>query len=72
MMKKNEIYVKVPKDKISFLTKIIEGYDNMGVVSTVNPEEGWTVIRITPDTETEARQVLAHLPFVEMRKGTDG
>lgn len=65
MKKKSEIYVKVLKKDISFLTKIIEGYDNLGIVSTVSPAKGLAVIRITPDTEADIRKVLANLPFVE-------
>lgn len=62
----HEIYVKLPKNKISFLTKIIEGYDNLGIVSTVDPAGGVAVIRITPDTEAEIRKILQNLPFVEL------
>lgn len=63
MKQEYELYVKVPKDKISLFTKIIEGYDNLGIVSTINPEEGLTVIRFTPGTAAEIRKVAADLPF---------
>jgi len=65
MKTKSEIYVKIPRKEISFLTKIIEGHDNLGVVSTVCPESGLAVIRITPDTADDIRKVLAGLSFVE-------
>lgn len=63
MKGKTEIYVKVPRDKIALLTKIIEGYDNLGIVSTLRPAEGLVVIRVTPDTETDVRRVLGDLSF---------
>ena len=71
MKMKSEIYVRIPKEKISFLTKIIEGYDNLGIVSTVSPGRGLAVIRVTPDTEADVRQVLSNLPFVEEIEGPD-
>jgi hypothetical protein len=61
----NEIYIKVPREKISFLTRIIEGYDHLGVVSTVNSQEGLVVIRVTPDTAAGIREILDGLPFLE-------
>ena len=61
----HEIYVKIPKNEISFLTKIFEGYDNLGVVSTIDRVEGLVVIRITPDTEADVRKILQNLSFVE-------
>jgi len=60
-----EIRVKVPREKISFLTKIIEGYDHLGVVSTLDPQRGLVTVRVTPDTAAEVRAILAGLPFVE-------
>lgn len=62
---KNKIHVKIPKKDITLLTKIIEGYDNLGVVSTIDARAGLAVIHLTPDTEGDLRRVLRGLPFVE-------
>ena len=62
---KNKIYVKVPKEAISLLTRIIEGFDNLGVVSTVCSEQGLAVIRVTPDTVDDILRILASLSFVK-------
>ena len=62
---KNKIKVKIPRKNITLLTKIIEGYDNLGVVSTLDPQRGLVAIHLTPDTEAVLRRVLNELPFVE-------
>lgn len=61
----NRIYLKVPKESIALLTKLIEGYDNLGVVSTINPQEGLVMVHVTPDTENDILAILQGLSFVE-------
>lgn len=61
---RNRICLKIPKKEITYLTKIMEGYDNLGVVSTIDPKEGLVKIHITPDTRDAVRKILQHLPFV--------
>ncbi|PKM88552.1 MAG: DUF4911 domain-containing protein [Firmicutes bacterium HGW-Firmicutes-12] len=60
----NEIFLRIPRNKIAFLTKIIEGYDNLGVVTTIDPTQGVVVVRVTPDTEAEISEILSNLDFV--------
>ncbi len=62
-MNPTEIYAQVSPHDIDFLSKIIEGYDNLGVLSTLNPAEGRVIIRVTEDTWPDMMEVLAHLPF---------
>lgn len=58
-----EIYVKVSPANIDLLTKLIEGYDNLGIVSTIDRTKGIVIIRGTVDTYPELDEVLKHLPF---------
>lgn len=60
---KNEIYATVSTDKIDLLSKLLESFDNLGIVSTVDASRGLVVIRVTPDTCPEVEEVLANLPF---------
>ncbi len=64
----NKIFLKVAKEKITFLIKIIEACDNLGVVSTVNAQEGKVLIHVTLDTRAEVLDIIKHLPFVELEK----
>lgn len=62
----NKLYLKLPKERISFLNKIIEGYDNLGVVTTLNAKKGLVMIQMTPDTENTIRKIIAELEFIEI------
>jgi hypothetical protein len=57
------IYIKLNPDDINLLNKIIEGYDNLAVVTALNPTEGRMVVRVTPDTRRDVLKLLKHLPF---------
>ncbi len=57
------IYIQVEPKNINFVNRIMEGYEYLGVVSTLDHTEGLLVIRATPDTAVEVREVLAHLPI---------
>ncbi|MEA1961863.1 MAG: DUF4911 domain-containing protein [Bacillota bacterium] len=60
---KNEIYAVVRPEKIDKLTKLVEAYDHLGVVSTLDREAGLVIVRVTPDTFTDVEQILQNLPF---------
>lgn len=49
--------------RIDFLTKIIEAYDHLGIVSTIDPKAGLVIIRGTEDSISEIREIVANLPF---------
>lgn len=61
----NRIYLRIPRKDITLLTKIIESYDNLGVVSTVNAAEGLVLIHLTPDTKETVMEILSELSFIE-------
>lgn len=61
----NKVYLKISKEKIACLIRIIEGYDNVGLVTTINPREGLVVIQQTPDTAEIISHILKEIPFVE-------
>jgi hypothetical protein len=60
---KNEIYASVSPDRIDMLTKLVEAYDNLGIVSTLDQAKGRVIIRVTPDTWDEMITILDNLPF---------
>ncbi len=60
---KTEILAQVAPCNIDFLSKILEGYDNLGVLSTINPSDGQVIIRVTEDSFPEVMEILDHLPF---------
>lgn len=62
-MLSNPIYVQVEPRNVNFINRIMEGYEYLGVVSTLDRTTGLLVIRATPDTAGEVREILAHLPI---------
>jgi hypothetical protein len=60
---KREIQARVSPDRIDMLTRLIEAYDHLGIVSTLDQVSGKVVIRVTPDTWPEMIEILQHLPF---------
>lgn len=57
------IYVQVKPQNIDLLTKFIEAYENLGIVSTTDRKLGKVVIRGTVDTRKELMEILNNLPF---------
>lgn len=58
-----EIFARVNPEHIDILNKLIEAYDNLGIVSTVDKNEGKVVIRVTRDTCSQMMDILHNLPF---------
>ncbi len=59
----SDIYARVAVQDIDMLTKIIEAYDHLGIVSTLNRQQGMVIIRGTVDTRPELLKILVNLPF---------
>lgn len=59
----NEIYASVSPKSIDMLTKLVEAYDHLGVVSTIDTSKGMVVVRVTSDTFDDMKQILLNMPF---------
>ncbi len=57
------LYIHVSVNKINFLNQIIEGYEYLGLLTTINKWEGIVAIYCTSDTRKEAEKILNTLPF---------
>ncbi len=57
------IFIKVEPSDINYINRIMEGYEYLGVVTTVNRKDGVLRIRVTPDTLAEVQLVLEKLPI---------
>ncbi|WP_019880084.1 DUF4911 domain-containing protein [Succinispira mobilis] len=53
----------VPKEKIGFTGWIFEGYEHVGLVSTIDSRAGEILIRTTSDLYEQAEKILQNLPF---------
>ncbi len=57
------IYLQVEPAQVNYLNRIMEGYEYLGTVSTLDRKAGVVLIRTTPDTAEEVRRIIAHLPI---------
>lgn len=62
-MDKNIIRAVVPIEKIALTGWIFEGYEFMGIVSTIDHTTGEIVVRTTEDLYPEAYDILINMPF---------
>lgn len=62
-MNNTAIFIKVQPRDINYVNRIMEGYEYLGVVSTIDPRESKLIIRVTPDTYEEAIMILKNLPI---------
>jgi putative protease len=58
-----KIYAVLRPEKIDMLSKLLEGFEGLGVVSTLDRQLGLVLIRVTHDTGSEVLEVLQHFPF---------
>ncbi len=58
------IYAQLTEpQKIDFLSKIIEAYGHLGIVSTIDAKSGIILIRTTPSTKEQVETIISNLPF---------
>ena len=55
------LQLKISPDRIHYLKFILEGYDNLAVLSTVNARQGLVEIRYSPETEKDLRSLLTEI-----------
>lgn len=54
-------YFKVDKKNIAFLKFVLEAYDGMAVIRTLDPREGVIELMIAPDFEKDVEEILDSL-----------
>lgn len=55
------VYFKISPTETNYVNRILEGYEYLGVMTTLQRAEGICMVRSTPDTAPLVRQVLASL-----------
>lgn len=57
------ILIQVDSQNIDYFNKITEAYDNLALVTAIDPGEGKLLVRVTKDTKKDTLKLLRHLPF---------
>ncbi|MBP2652985.1 MAG: hypothetical protein H6Q73_554 [Firmicutes bacterium] len=60
----SSVYFRVATQYVNYVNCIFEGYEYLGVVSTVDRDKNLLVVRATPDTADDVRKILKNLPIV--------
>jgi len=55
------VYFKISPTQTNYVNRILEGYEYLGVMTTLQRAEGLCMVRSTPDTAPLVRQVLESL-----------
>lgn len=56
-----KIELQIAPERIGFLKFILEGYDGMAVLSTIDSETGRVLLRFPPEAKTDIEGLLTSL-----------
>lgn len=59
----DNVLLKIDPRHIDMLTKLMEAYEYLGVVTTLDRSQGLVIIRGTVDTYPELVKILPRMPF---------
>ncbi len=62
-MNKSEVWLHLYGPQIHYLNRILEGHEDLGVLTTIDAKAGIARIRTTPDLFEDLISLLGHLPF---------
>ena len=57
----DNIYLRISPDKFHYLKFILEGYDSLAVLSTVNARQGLVEIRYPPEVKRDLEALLTEI-----------
>ncbi len=57
----NKLILRIAPDKFHFLKFILEGYDNMAILSSLNSREGLVIVRYPAESAKEMFEILADI-----------
>jgi hypothetical protein len=60
-MEDNYLYIEVRPSDVNYVNRILEGYEYLGVLTTINTQRSTCVVHTTKDTRGIAIDVLTHL-----------
>lgn len=63
-MEHTQILIKVAPKDIDYINRIIEAYDGLGIVQTIDRKEGLLLIHVTSSTIADVWEILANLTVV--------
>lgn len=66
-MDDTRVYIEIPPDAVNYINRIIEGYEYLGILTTLDPKRATCQINSTADTRDIVINVLTHLTDVDVK-----
>lgn len=66
-MDDTRVYIEIPPEAVNYINRIIEGYEYLGILTTLDPKRATCQINSTADTRDIVIDVLTHLTDVEVK-----
>lgn len=66
-MDDTRVYIEIPPEAVNYINRIIEGYEYLGILTTLDPKRATCQINSTADTRDIVIDVLQHLTDVNVK-----
>lgn len=66
-MDDTRVYIEIPPEAVNYINCIIEGYEYLGILTTLDPKRATCQINSTADTRDIVIDVLTHLTDVDVK-----
>lgn len=66
-MNDTRVYIEIPPEAVNYINRIIEGYEYLGILTTLDPKRATCQINSTADTRDIVIDVLTHLTDVDVK-----
>lgn len=66
-MDDTRVYIEIPPEAVNYINRIIEGYEYLGILTTLDPMRATCQINSTADTRDIVIDVLTHLTDVDVK-----
>lgn len=66
-MDDTRVYIEIPPEAVNYINRIIEGYEYLGILTTLDPKRATCQVNSTADTRDIVIDVLTHLTDVDVK-----
>ena len=66
-MDDTRVYIEIPPEAVNYINRIIEGYEYLGILTTLDPKRATCQINSTADTRDIVIDVLTQLTDVVVK-----
>lgn len=60
-MENDAVYIEINPHEVNYVNRILEGYEYLGILTTIDPRRAVCCIHSTADTRQDVIDVLTHL-----------